>query len=180
MSDQEAIENLSPEELEELMQKNCLFCGIVGGQVPSVRVYEDQWFIGILDINPVHPGHVILLPKKHVMSVEELDGDLLSAEKRIVSALKKGFEVTGVTILMPEGVSAGQKLPHASIHLIPRQEGDGLFEIQGAKAEEKDLQTAASKITSNLAAIQDTELVPEPVIQDDNELDKYVEEESVP
>lgn len=179
MSDQEAIENLSPEELQELMQKNCLFCGIVSGQVPSVRVYEDQWYIGILDINPVHPGHVILLPKNHVMSLEEMDGDLLSAEKRIVSALKKGFEVTGVTVLMPEGVAAGQKLPHASIHFIPRKEGDGLFEIQGVKAEEKDLQDAAKKITANLASIQESETVPEPVL-DDTELDKYVEEESLP
>tara|TARA_Y100000310_G_scaffold324465_1_gene386322 strand:+ start:2538 stop:3122 length:585 start_codon:yes stop_codon:yes gene_type:complete len=179
--DQEAIKNLSPEELDELMQKNCLFCGIVSGQVPTVRVYSDDNFVGILDINPASLGHTILLPKKHVMSVEEMEGDLLSAIKRIVSAQKKGFGTDGVSVLIPEGASAGQKLPHASVHLIPRVDGDGLFNWEGKKAEEKELKKAGEKIVQNLAPLPEQEDVPEVVEEvDDSEVDRFKDEERVP
>ena len=179
--EQEAIRNLSPEELNELMQKNCLFCGIVSGQVPSIRVYSDESFIGVLDINPASPGHTILLPKKHVMSIEEMEGDLLSAVKRIVSAQKRGFDVDGVTVLIPEGISAGQKLPHASVHLIPRVEGDRLFTWEGKKTSEKELKKSAEGIIKNLAPLHEQEEIPEVVGEvDDSELERYEEDERIP
>ena len=104
---------------------DCIFCKIAKGEIPSYKVYEDDNFLAFLDINPFAKGHTLIVPKKHVKWVWDLNGkdysDLMSLAKKIALAMKKEFNTEWVV----EGI-AGIDVPHAHVHIIPRQIGDGL------------------------------------------------------
>jgi histidine triad (HIT) family protein len=179
------LENLSPEQIEELMKKNCLFCGLISGDIPSVRVYEDDYFLAFLDINPASEGHVILIPKDHVMSIEEVKPRIFEIAQSIVAAQKRGLGVNGVSVLIPEGPDAGQKLAHASIHMIPRKQNDGLFAWQGQQASEEQLKSSAEKISGNINKVESVAEVQPEVVQKEEakpaeEVPTIEEEERVP
>ncbi|MFH1506326.1 MAG: HIT domain-containing protein [archaeon] len=126
----EEMQNMSPEQLAEIQKKNCIFCKIIGGQIPSKKVYSDEKTFGILDINPATPGHVLLLPKDHHQILPQMPDDLIGymfkVSKYISQAQLKGFKSQGTTIMAANGVVAGQKAPHFMIHVIPRTEGDNI------------------------------------------------------
>lgn len=131
---QERMKNMSPEELRELQQKQCIFCQIISGKIPSKKVYEDAQSIAIMDINPAAPGHILLLPKEHYGLMpqvpDELLGSLFVIAKRLSQVMLKVLRVSGTNIFVANGLAAGQKAPHVIIHIIPRREGDGLFSLQ--------------------------------------------------
>lgn len=108
----------------------CIFCNIVAGEVPSARVYEDEHVVAILDINPVTPGHTLLLLKEHVAHLLEAEGDLLARLARVLPRVAGGVvaaaEAEGLNVLLNSGPAAGQLVPHLHLHLIPRRSGDGL------------------------------------------------------
>jgi len=127
---QEKLKNMSPEELKEFQKKNCIFCQIISGNVASKKVYEDDKVIGILDINPANPGHLLLMPKEHyaimpLMPEDELE-HMAMVTKALSHALLKTLKVEGTTIFIANGMAAGQKAQHFMIHIIPRKEGDNL------------------------------------------------------
>ena len=128
---QEDLKNMSPEELREYQKKNCLFCNIIIGKVNSKKVYEDDTCIGILDINPANPGHVVLMPKEHYavlpMMPESEYAKMMIAAKRVSTALLRSVKAEGINMFIANGAVAGQKSPHAMIHLIPRKEGDNII-----------------------------------------------------
>ncbi len=109
-------------------EEKCIFCNIALGKVESKKIYEDDKIIGFLDINPANPGHVLLIPKKHAMMFpmmeEELVGYLFAMAKKISLIMLKVLSSKGSTFLVANGVAAGQKAPHAILHIIPRYEGD--------------------------------------------------------
>lgn len=127
---EEEINNMSPEQIAELQKQNCIFCKIIAGDIPSKKVYEDDNFIGILDINPAAQGHVLLLPKQHVQIMPQMPPDKLGlmaiACQNVSNKIIKGFAVEGTTIFAASGLVAGQKAPHFMVHIIPRKENDGL------------------------------------------------------
>lgn len=108
--------------------ENCIFCKIAKGEIPSYKVYEDDDLIAFLDINPFAKGHTLLIPKKHTKWVWDLDekeySNLMNTVKRIAKALGKKFNTEWIV----EGIS-GIDVPHAHIHVIPRQIGDRLGEF---------------------------------------------------
>lgn len=112
------------------MDENCPFCKIIKGDIPSQKVYEDDTIFAVLDINPARPGHVLVLPKEHQFILPLLSpqqyNDLLLAAKKIIPSLHKSMIVNRVSLFAANGPAAGQQSPHAFIHLIPREEGDGL------------------------------------------------------
>ena len=122
--------NMTPEEIAELQKKNCIFCHIISGRVKSKKVYEDEHVLGILDINPANPGHVLVLPKEHAVIMPQIAdadiGHMFMVAKGISSALLKALKAQGTNILAANGAVAGQKAPHFMIHIIPRFEQDGL------------------------------------------------------
>ena len=110
------------------MKDNCIFCKIINGQIPSSTVYEDDDFKAILDIEPANKGHVLVLAKKHVENIYEMNDEL--AQKvfpvvaKIARAVKKTLNCDGVNILQNNGVAAGQTVFHFHVHIIPRYDSD--------------------------------------------------------
>lgn len=108
----------------------CIFCKIVAGEVPSARVYEDEHVLAILDINPVAPGHTLLLLKEHVARLEEAEGDLLAHLARVLPRVARAVVAAtgaeGCNVLLNSGRAAGQLISHLHVHLVPRRSGDGL------------------------------------------------------
>ncbi|MEE8638629.1 MAG: histidine triad nucleotide-binding protein [Candidatus Margulisiibacteriota bacterium] len=100
---------------------DCIFCKIIKKEIPSSIIYEDDKVLAFNDISPQAPVHIIVIPKKHVASVAELDDmgvvrDLFSMMK--VIAEEKGIAKTGYRIVVNHGKDAGQAVPHLHFHLL--------------------------------------------------------------
>jgi len=93
-------------------------------------VYEDERVMAFLDIMPISPGHVIVVPKSHVASLEDLsDGDfctMTAVLKKIGKAVIESLGVKGYSLTLDNKAAANQRIPHVHFHLVPRKEGDGL------------------------------------------------------
>ena len=75
---QEKLKNMSPEELQEFQKKQCIFCQIIAGKIPSKKIYEDEKCLAVLDINPAAKGHLLLLPKEHYAIMPQIPDKILS------------------------------------------------------------------------------------------------------
>lgn len=108
--------------------EDCIFCKIANGVFGSATVYEDDDFRAVLDIAPAAKGHVLILPKKHMANLFEIDADVaakaLGVASRIAAAQKKALGCDGINLLQNNGEAAGQSVFHLHIHLIPRYNGD--------------------------------------------------------
>ncbi len=111
------------------MQEDCLFCKIISGKLPSEKIYEDEHTFAFLDIHPVNKGHTLVVPKKHLENIYEIDAESFSAVMKTVHYLtpyiKTALNADGVNIGMNNGTAAGQLVFHAHVHIIPRFLGDG-------------------------------------------------------
>ncbi len=109
---------------------DCLFCKIVKGELPCYKLYEDDVVISILDIFPVHPGHALVVPKKHSADIFDTDEEtmkqMIAVAKQLSPAVMKATKADAINIGMNNGEAAGQEVPHAHLHIIPRYKGDGL------------------------------------------------------
>ena len=109
---------------------HCVFCSIVEGSLPSVRVYENDDTIAIMDINPATRGHVLVIPRRHADDVHDLDPhDLIrcaSVAKELAGRARRGLGADGVTIMQSNGAAAWQTVFHYHVHVIPRYDGDPL------------------------------------------------------
>ncbi|WP_307975773.1 HIT family protein [uncultured Streptococcus sp.] len=110
---------------------DCIFCKIVAGEIPSSKVYEDDQVLAFLDISQTTPGHTLLIPKRHVRNVLEMEADLASTTfsrlPKIARALQKATNAVGMNIINNNEEIAGQTVFHAHIHLVPRyDEKDGI------------------------------------------------------
>ena len=102
---------------------DCIFCAIVRGEIPSDRVYEDGHVLAFRDIHPLAPKHVVVIPKRHVESLNELDQltqeeqlALLHACREVAKA--EGMEESGYRIASNCGEDAGQTVQHLHIHVL--------------------------------------------------------------
>ena len=111
------------------MSTDCVFCKIRDGQIPSAKIYEDERTFAIMDINPLNPGHCLVITKAHAATLfESADADLaaaLSAAKRVATAVRAALKPDGLNMLQANGAAAFQSVPHFHLHLIPRFTGDG-------------------------------------------------------
>ncbi len=111
--------------------KDCVFCKIIAGVVPSDIVYENERTLALLDIRPSNKGHVLVLPKEHYADVFDIPDDVLCAVARtgklVAEALKKAVGTEGVNLIMNNGDVAGQIIFHAHLHVLPRFRDDGVF-----------------------------------------------------
>jgi histidine triad (HIT) family protein len=103
---------------------DCLFCKIIAGKIPAERVYEDTECFAFLDINPVHIGHTLLVPKAHYANLYETPDTVLASLapviKKLAIAAKKAVHADGINIEMNNDSAAGQLIFHAHLHVIPR------------------------------------------------------------
>ena len=108
----------------------CVFCKIAKGEIPADKIYEDNNFFAFLDINPNNPGHTLIIPKNHYENIYNLPDEILCdigpIIKKIASAVKQSVNADGINIIMNNDNAAGQIVPHAHFHIIPRFANDGL------------------------------------------------------
>lgn len=108
----------------EMKNKDCIFCKIANGEVPSTTLYEDADFRVIFDLSPATPGHALILPKEHYADLTGLDpviaGKVLPLAGRIGKAMEEGLGAKGFNVVQNNGEAAGQTVHHFHTHIIPR------------------------------------------------------------
>jgi histidine triad (HIT) family protein len=135
---------------------DCVFCKIINGEIPSVKVYENEHVYAFLDISPVTKGHTLVIPKVHKENVYELSEDeaanLFKEVPKIANAIKKSFDPIGLNTINNNGEHAGQSVFHFHMHLIPRYgKGDGFGAVwKTHDASPEDLQIIAGEIGENI------------------------------
>ena len=111
------------------VSENCIFCKIVAGKIPAVRVYDDDAVMAFMDIGPIVKGHTLVIPKAHHETLPDLPPELLArvtaVAQKIAAAQLAGLEADGVNLHQATGAAAGQVVPHVHFHVIPRFHGDG-------------------------------------------------------
>ncbi|HIG96659.1 TPA: HIT family protein [Candidatus Woesearchaeota archaeon] len=126
---------LSPEQQKMLEEQkaNCPFCKIIAGEIPARKVYENEQFLIVLDINPATKGHMLVVPKEHYPILPFIPMDAqkkLFVMLRDVMGLAQHAMVTrGSTLFIANGQAAGQNVNHFMVHVIPRDKNDGLYEL---------------------------------------------------
>lgn len=118
-------------------EENCIFCKIIKGDIPKEFLYEDEHTVAFLDIKPVNPGHTLVIPKKHFVNIFEAPEEtwlhIMRTVKKVSHAIKDGLGIENVNLEMNNGSIAGQEVFHAHMHIVPRNEHDGLKHWPGGK-----------------------------------------------
>jgi len=152
----------------------CEFCDLIKGKMN--KIYEDDLIYVMLAPKPSAIGHVLVLPKKHIMIIEQLQdyevGEIFEKVNKISTAVFESLGAQGTNIIVQNGVAAGQSHSHMMIHVIARRENDGLdFNWQPKQLSEEEMSTIELKLkefTKNIGAFE--EKPPAPV-----EMEKKVE-----
>lgn len=133
---------------------DCLFCKIINKEIPANIVYEDERVLAFLDINPVNPGHTLVVPKVHSTTlVQAVDEDLVAltmAVKKLAPAVCAAASCDGWNLEVNNGNAAGQVVDHTHWHIVPRLAGDGLKHWPGHPYAEGVAVVVADKIKKSL------------------------------
>ncbi|MDM7914882.1 MAG: HIT family protein [Candidatus Eisenbacteria bacterium] len=118
----------SEESSPEVPAPECAFCAIVEGERPASVVFETERLLAFLDHRPLFPGHVLLIPRRHVPTIADLPEDLaapfLLAMRDLATAVEESLGAQGAFLAVNHRVS--QSVPHLHAHIVPRRRGDGL------------------------------------------------------
>ena len=127
------------------MDKNCIFCKIVEGKIPSVKIWEDEKFLAFLDVSPINPGHTLVVPKKHNDYLFDLNdkeyNELMLTAKKIANAIKNKLKPRRVGLAVE-----GFFVPHIHIHLVPLNKGNELNPERAKSSTKEDLEKIAKKL----------------------------------
>lgn len=108
----------------------CIFCKIINGEIPSFKIYEDEYFLAFLDISQSTRGHTLIIPKKHFDSFYTLEDDylkrIMKVAQEISFLLKEKLGASSVNLINNSGALAGQTVNHFHLHVIPRYPNDGV------------------------------------------------------
>ena len=125
---------------------DCIFCNIISGDIPSRKVFEDEWTLSFMDVAKDVDGHILVVPKTHAKNILDCDEETLAhvmnTVKRISNHLVDRCGYAGVNLLNASDECAGQSVPHFHIHIIPRKPNDGIDawpHFSGAKQEIEDV-----------------------------------------
>jgi len=133
---------------------DCLFCQIVAGEVPSFKVAESDNAIAILDVNPVNPGHTLIIPKKHSENMLDADDEILKEmilfSQRVAKAVLSGLGYDAFNLELNNGRISGQIIPHLHWHIVPRIADDGLQHWPGKKYKAGEAEEIAEKIKAQI------------------------------
>jgi histidine triad (HIT) family protein len=106
----------------------CLFCSIMAGETPAFMVLDDEVAVGFLDIRPLFPGHVLVVPRRHVEVLTDLPADDVGPYfvrvQAVAAAVEEACGAQGTFVAMNNRVS--QSVAHLHVHVVPRTKGDGL------------------------------------------------------
>ena len=138
------------------MDQACIFCRINRGEIPSITIYENEEFRVMLDRFPASKGHILILPKKHIENIYDLEpesaGRLFELATRFASIIKRTFGNEGLNIIQNNGKVAGQTVPHYHLHMIPRYKNDNMQMgwVCDEKVSVEQLEEYASQIKSEM------------------------------
>ena len=130
--------------------ENCIFCKIANDKIPSAKIWEDKKHFVIFDIKPINPGHILVIPKKHVKSFYELENEdyisLMKIVKKLSILIKKNLNPKKVGLL-----AAGWDVNHTHIHIVPMNDYDDLtsrryLENKRLNLSQEELNKIAKKI----------------------------------
>jgi len=115
---------------------SCVFCAVVAGEAPAVRVYEDDDYLALLDIRPFTRGHTLVIPKQHFVDLTDtpaatLAGMLTLGQRIGLAARTSGLHADGNNLVINDGRAAFQSVFHIHLHVVPRQAGDRLSFAKG-------------------------------------------------
>ena len=107
---------------------DCIFCAIVAGSAPAELVAEDEHTVTFMNINPVNPGHVLTVPRRHAVDIwdltEEEAGNLMAATRRVCDGIRSALAPPGLNLFVANGRAGGQTVYHVHVHSIPRWPND--------------------------------------------------------
>lgn len=131
---------------QEVPVKPCAFCGVIAGTAPAHVVHSDDETVAFLDVKPVFPGHVLLVPRTHVTTLAELPAPsvpgFFALAQRLERAVESAMDVPGSLVMINNVVS--QSVPHLHLHVIPRRPKDGLRFFLGPRHPYRDTDEAAA------------------------------------
>jgi diadenosine tetraphosphate (Ap4A) HIT family hydrolase len=139
----------------------CTFCDIVADRSPASVVYRDDYCIAVMDICPINPGHLLVIPVRHATHLADLDprvgSALFEAAQKLAAAIRESdLKAEGINLLMADGGAAGQEVFHVHLHVLPRFQGDGFghrFPAHyGQRPPREQLDENAAAIKSSLGA----------------------------
>ena len=112
------------------LDDDCIFCKIIRGEIPSIKVYEDDASFAFMDINPIAPGHCLVIPKHHAENIyvtpPHASAAALATVSKVAAAVNRVVQPEGINILQANGPGAKQSVFHTHFHIIPRSADDGL------------------------------------------------------
>jgi histidine triad (HIT) family protein len=133
MVTQQELEQMSPEQIAALQKENCIFCKIVKGEISANKVYEDDLILGFMDINPARKGHVLLIPKEHYQIfplIEPAAFKQLFKQATLIGKIVQKICLTQEFVLFAaNGGVAGQQISHAVLHVMPKEQSDGITSL---------------------------------------------------
>ena len=135
---------------------DCIFCKIIDGEIPSFKVFEDDRTLAFMDINPVSPGHVLVIPKHHARDLMHIPTDWLMATtataQTVARAVDRTLKPHGINLVQSNGPGAGQSVFHLHVHVFPRIAGDKLKLNWGLAPGDMDaIGAMAERIRANVA-----------------------------
>jgi len=133
---------------------NNVFAKILRGEIPSVKLYEDDKTLAFMDVMPQVEGHALVIPKEKAKSILDLSPEgaaaLMVTTQKIAKAVKKGLNAPGIMLAVLNGAPAGQSVFHIHFHVIPRAHGVDLGLHARSMADPKTLEPIAAKIRAAL------------------------------
>ena len=101
---------------------DCIFCKIISGEIPCYKIYEDDQILSFLDVNPVEPGHTLIIPKEHTLDLMSINDEvllkILNKAREISSILMDKLDAAGFTLIQNNGIA--QEVKHYHLHIIPK------------------------------------------------------------
>jgi histidine triad (HIT) family protein len=128
-----------------------IFSKIVSGEIPALKIYEDQATLAFMDISPASRGHALVISKDEYPDLYSLPPATLAAVaqtvQRVARGLREALQPDGINIIQNNGAAAGQTIFHYHVHIIPRWEGDGAVRLwQPGSADQAELRALAEQI----------------------------------
>ena len=135
---------------------DCIFCKIIKGEIPCIKLYEDEKTIAFLDIYPIAKGHSLIIPKNHSATLYDIsieDAEAVGATvSKVTKAVKKVLNCDGVNVYQGNEKAAMQEIFHVHFHVIPRFEDDGIV-FMAQKSELKEDPEITSKLKEYLESM---------------------------
>ena len=112
-------------------RQDCIFCKIAAGQIPSIKIFENEYVLAFLDIGPISDGHTLVIPKRHYERLDQTEPKVMAEIAKVLpalsSAVSRAMNAEGYNVLCNNGSVAGQVVEHVHFHIIPRHPDDGVF-----------------------------------------------------